>query len=57
MHGGTWERFHKTAHTARMMLARGMVQQQNGVVRVIVDKVEDLSDWIVSALPRSRDFR
>ncbi|QDT53927.1 Error-prone DNA polymerase [Caulifigura coniformis] len=57
VHAGTWERFHKPARTSRLMLARGMVQRQHGVIHVIVDRIEDLSGWIESALPKSRDFR
>ena len=57
VHPGTWERFHKAARTARLMLARGKLQRQDEVTHVIVDKIEDLSDWIVATFPRSRDFR
>jgi len=57
VHAGTWERFHKAARTARLMLARGMVQRQDSVIHVVVDTIEDLSDWIEEVVPRSRDFR
>jgi error-prone DNA polymerase len=57
VHPGTWERFHTAAQTARLMLARGKLQRLHEVTHVIVDRIDDLSDWIQTALPRSRDFR
>jgi error-prone DNA polymerase len=57
IHPGVWERFHAAAKTARLMLARGRVQKQDGVIHVVVDTIADLSEWIVSPMPRSRDFR
>jgi error-prone DNA polymerase len=57
VHAGTWERFHKAARTARLMLACGKLQRLHDVTHVIVDRIEDLSDWITSVLTKSRDFR
>ncbi len=57
VHAGTWERFHKAARTAKLMRARGKLQRQEGVTHVIVDKITDLSGWIATKLPASRDFR
>lgn len=57
VHAGTWERFHKAARMAKLMLARGKLQRLHEVTHVIVDRIEDLSDWIAVALPKSRDFR
>jgi len=57
VHAGTWERFHKAARSSKLMLARGTLQWQEGVTHVIVNRIEDLSGWIESVLPRSRDFR
>jgi error-prone DNA polymerase len=52
-----WEKFHVAARTARLMLARGILQRQHDIIHVLVDRIDDLSDWITSTLPRSRDFR
>jgi error-prone DNA polymerase len=57
VHAGTWERFHKAARTSKLMLARGKLQRLHEVTHVIVDRIDDLSGWIASALPTSRDFR
>jgi error-prone DNA polymerase len=57
VHAGTWEHFHKAARTSKLMLARGKLQRLHDVTHVIVDRIEDLSNWIESALPKSRDFR
>jgi error-prone DNA polymerase len=57
VHAGTWEHFHKAARTSRLMLAKGKLQRLHDVTHVIVDRIDDLSGWIESAMPRSRDFR
>jgi len=57
VHPGVWERFHQAARTSRLMLVRGKVQREEQVIHVIAEKIEDLTDWIASTLPQSRDFR
>jgi error-prone DNA polymerase len=54
---GIWEKYHTVARTARLMLARGILQHQEGVIHVLVNHLEDLSEWVATTLPPSRDFR
>ncbi len=57
IHPGIWETFHVAARTSRLLLASGVLQKHQGVTHVIVERLADLSPWIETTLPRSRDFR
>lgn len=52
-----WERHHHVARTAGLMLARGRLQRQHGVMHVLVNRLEDLSPLLTRWQARSRDFR
>ncbi|QDU37595.1 Error-prone DNA polymerase [Maioricimonas rarisocia] len=51
-----WERFHRVARGATAMIVRGMLQREHGVIHVLVDWMDDLSDEL-RMKSRSRDFR
>jgi error-prone DNA polymerase len=52
-----WERYHRAANTAVAMLAYGTLQQESGVIHVLVNRIEDLSPLLTDLQARSRDFR
>jgi error-prone DNA polymerase len=57
IHANTWERFHRTAARSSVLLVRGMLQREQGVIHVVVDKLDDLSAHITTLISHSRDFR
>ena len=52
-----WERFHRVARRAVGMLATGMLQRQDGIVHLLVDRIDDLTAWISRIGDHSRNFR
>ena len=51
-----WERFYKVARTAPAYIATGRLQNQQGVVHVLVSRLENLNDVVNGLRSRSRDF-
>ncbi|MGD9619847.1 MAG: error-prone DNA polymerase [Mycolicibacterium sp.] len=51
---GVWSRYRRVAQTASALVIRGIVQNANGAVTVIADRMSELSMRIAL---RSRDFR
>ena len=51
---GVWERYRTVARTASGMIVRGMVENAEGVVNVLADRIEPLP--LITPV-RSRDFR
>lgn len=52
-----WERCRRVARSASVMLAHGHLQNEAGVIHVLVTKLEDLSAPLVELRTTSRDFR
>ena len=52
-----WDRFHRVAARASAMVAHGQLQRAQGVIHLLVDRLEDLSALVADAQVRSRDFR
>ncbi len=52
----TWERFHKAARTATVMLVTGLLQRQHDVTHILAGRIEDLSDRLNELRSKSRDF-
>jgi len=52
----TWERYYKIAKQSNMWLVHGVLENRNGVIHVLVGRLEDLSQT-VTLTHRSRDFR
>ena len=57
VHVNVWERFRLIARGATALLAHGILQRQNDVVHLVVDKMEDLTDILGEHQNASRDFR
>jgi error-prone DNA polymerase len=52
-----WERFYKVARTAPAYIASGRLQNQQGVIHVLVSRLENLSEAVSGLRSRSRDFQ
>ncbi|MEX0978811.1 MAG: error-prone DNA polymerase, partial [Pirellulales bacterium] len=52
-----WEKFYRVARTAAAFLAQGRLQREDGVIHVLVTKLEDLSQSLRGLESQSRDFR
>jgi error-prone DNA polymerase len=57
VHRPTWDKFHRVAGSAGALLARGLLQRQDGIIHVVVDKLEDLTGAVYDLRNRARDFR
>lgn len=51
-----WERFRRIARQARAVIATGMLQRQEGVIHLIVTRLQDLTDELPDLGHLSRDF-
>jgi error-prone DNA polymerase len=51
-----WQRFYRVARTAAGYLASGRLQRQEGVIHVLVSKLEDLGESLHGLKSQSRDF-
>ena len=52
-----WERHHQAARAATVLLAHGILQSQDSVIHVLVNRLEDLSQELAQVESMSRDFR
>jgi len=52
-----WERFRRIARGAGAMIATGFLQRQEGVIHLLVDRMQDLSSAMNKVGSVSRDFR
>jgi error-prone DNA polymerase len=57
VHVNVWERFRPIARGATAILAHGILQRQNEVIHLVVDKMEDLTEILGQHKNSSRDFR
>ena len=51
-----WERYRRVGRVARAVLATGLLQKQDGVTHLIVDRLEDLAERLPNLGHVSRDF-
>ena len=51
-----WERFRRVGRQARALIATGLLQKQEGVIHLIVDRLEDLTTQLPDLGHVSRDF-
>jgi error-prone DNA polymerase len=51
-----WERYRRVGHHARALIAAGLLQKQDGVIHLIVDRLQDLTEQLPILGSRSRDF-
>jgi error-prone DNA polymerase len=52
-----WERYRRVGRLARAVIAFGLLQKQDGVVHLIVDRLQDLTDQLPNLGHLSRDFQ
>ena len=52
-----WQRFYRVAKTSNAWLVEGDLQNQKGVIHVVVGNIEDLGDELNGIKVSSRDFR
>ena len=52
-----WQKFYKVARTSNAWLAHGVLENREGVIHVVVGRIEDLSEHVGQLILRSRDFR
>ncbi len=52
-----WRRFRRVASQARALIVTGLLQSQDSVVHLIVDRMEDLTERLPNLGQVSRDFR
>jgi error-prone DNA polymerase len=52
-----WERFGRVGRRAGALIATGLMQRQDGVIHLIVNRLEDLTSQLPDLSHRSRDFR
>jgi len=57
VHPNVWNRFRTVARTATALIARGMLQNESGVIHVVADELQDLSTAIAGGRYHSRDFQ
>jgi error-prone DNA polymerase len=51
-----WKRFRRAAGGARVLMATGLLQRQEGVIHLIVDRLQDLTTQLPNLGRVSRDF-
>jgi error-prone DNA polymerase len=51
-----WERFRRVGRQAGAVIATGLLQRQEGVIHLIVNRLEDLTSQLLDFSHRSRDF-
>ena len=51
-----WERYRRVGRLARALLATGLLQRQDGVAHLIVDRLQDLTTQLPNLGHVSRDF-
>ncbi len=51
-----WERYRRVGRQARALIATGLLQRQDGVTHIIVDRLQDLTAQLPSLGQISRDF-
>jgi error-prone DNA polymerase len=52
-----WERFHRVARQAPVIIATGFLQRQDGVIHLVVQALKDISPLLADVGQASRDFR
>jgi error-prone DNA polymerase len=52
-----WERYRRVARSAAVMLATGILQREDGVIHILVSRLDDLSAPLANLVTNSRDFR
>jgi error-prone DNA polymerase len=56
IHVNVWERFRKVARSASAIIAHGILQRQDDIIHLVIDRLEDLTHRLAAIGNRSRDF-
>ncbi|AMV21529.1 error-prone DNA polymerase [Planctomyces sp. SH-PL14] len=56
VHIGTWTRFRQITRHSQAWIVQGKLQNKEGVVHVVVERLEDLTPMLASVILKSRDF-
>ena len=51
-----WEKFYKTARRSNAWLVHGVLENREGIVHILVGRIEDLSTQVGGLVVKSRDF-
>ena len=51
-----WERYRRVGRLARALIATGLLQRQEGVIHLVVDRLQDLTEQLPDLGHVSRDF-
>ncbi|MBS0202448.1 MAG: error-prone DNA polymerase [Planctomycetes bacterium] len=57
VHVNVWERFRPIARQASALIAHGILQRQDDICHLLVDRMDDLTSLLGQVGNRSRDFR
>jgi error-prone DNA polymerase len=52
-----WERYYKIARRSPAWIAHGKLEKKSGVIHVVVNRLEDMSDRLSELNIKSRDYR
>jgi error-prone DNA polymerase len=52
-----WERYYKIARTSPAWIAHGCLENKEGVIHLVVSRLQDLSHLLGDLKTRSRDFQ
>ncbi len=52
-----WQRYYRIARRSPAWIAYGKLEKKNGVIHVVVNRLEDMSDRLKDLAIKSRDFR
>ncbi len=51
-----WERHYKVARRSNAWLAHGVLENREGIVHIVVGRIEDLTEQVAGLILKSRDF-
>ena len=51
-----WQRHYKVARRSNSWLAHGILENREGIIHILIGRIEDLSDSVGELENRSRDF-
>jgi error-prone DNA polymerase len=52
-----WQKYFQICRTSAAWLAHGKLERRSGVIHVVVNRLEDLSNQLRQLTVKSRDFR
>ena len=52
-----WERHYKVARRSNAWLVNGVLEHREGIIHVVVGRLEDLTQQVAGLVVKSRDFQ